>query len=102
MFYQDSTNVCFIQKRAEMTATRYGIFETFAVSRKFLKKPLESTGLPANHERVYLHASMAWVRFTFHADEPLRMASNGTHRDLVFNTAILTRNRKVCEKRIEP
>lgn len=43
---------------------------------------------------------MAWVHLTFPGEEALKMALKRTHRDPIFNSAILDRDGKDCEWRV--
>lgn len=58
-------------------------------SMRFPKNLLESTGFFSNYKRVSLHAYMAWVLFTFPAEEAQKVDFNRNHWDPSFNSVIL-------------
>lgn len=80
--------------------TGYVFLESFADRTRFPKKLSETSGLPARDERISLHACMTWMHSTFFVEEALKVSSNRTHRDPIFNSVIPDRGSRSMRREL--
>lgn len=76
----------------------YQTLESFADQKRFQKKMLGSSRLPANYERVSLHAFMAWVHSMSTGRKHRKVASYRTHCNSMSSFAIPERDNEAREE----